>query len=70
MRRSVHSMADALLDWFTALQSPVIPEKCTSRLEKGEKINSEFVDAFMSMVGMGVDWDASYLLFGRMCLYT
>lgn len=70
MRRSVHSMADALLDWFTALQSPVIPEKCTSRLEKGEKINSEFVDAFMSMVGMEVDWDASCLLFGRMCLYT
>ena len=55
LRRSVHSMADALLDWFTALQSPVIPEKCTSRLEKGEKINSEFIDAFMNMVWMRVE---------------
>lgn len=52
MTCSVHSVADALLDWFTALQSPVIPEKCTSKLEKGEKINSEFVKAFMSMVRM------------------
>lgn len=47
---SVHSMADCLLDWFVSLQSPLIPEKCTSRIEKGEKINSEFVRAFMSMV--------------------
>ena len=45
-------MADTLLDWFAALQSPVIPEKCTSRIEKGEKINSQFVEAFMSMVGI------------------
>lgn len=52
MMCSVHSVADALLDWFTSLQSPVIPEKCTSKLEKGEKINSEFVKAFMSMVRM------------------
>lgn len=43
-------MADCLLDWFVSLQSPLIPEKCTSRIEKGEKINSEFVRAFMSMV--------------------
>lgn len=43
-------MADCLLDWFVSLQSPLIPEKCTSRIEKGEKINSEFVKAFMSMV--------------------
>ena len=43
-------MADCLLDWFGALESPLIPEKCTSRIEKGEKINSEFVRAFMSMV--------------------
>ena len=50
MMCSVHSVADALLDCFTSLQSPVIPEKCTSKLEKGEKINSEFVKAFMSMV--------------------
>ena len=49
---SVHSMADCLLDWFRALQSPVIPEKCTSRIEKGEKINSAFIQAFMSMVGV------------------
>ena len=47
---SVHSMADCLLDWFISLQSPLIPEKCTSRIEKGEKINSEFVKAFMNMV--------------------
>lgn len=46
----VHSMADCLLDWFRALQSPLIPEKCTSRIEKGEKINSAFVDAFMNMM--------------------
>ena len=50
VRRSVHSMADCLLDWFCALQSPVIPEKCTSRIEKGEKINSEFVEVFLNMV--------------------
>lgn len=50
---SVHSMADCLLDWFCALQSPVIPEKCTSRIEKGEKINSEFVEVFMNMVMHG-----------------
>ena len=43
-------MADCLLDWFISLQSPLIPEKCTSRIEKGEKINSEFVKAFMNMV--------------------
>ena len=48
---SVHSMADTLLDWFSSLASPVIPEKCTSKLEKGEKINNEFVKAFMNMVG-------------------
>ncbi|KAM7453933.1 hypothetical protein BLSTO_05312 [Blastocystis sp. subtype 1] len=46
----VHSMADCLLDWFCALQSPVIPEKCTSRIEKGEKINSEFVEVFLNMM--------------------
>ena len=46
----MHSMADCLLDWFRALQSPVIPEKCTSRIEKGEKINSAFIQAFMSMM--------------------
>ena len=50
VRRSVHSMSDCLLDWFCALQSPVIPEKCTSRIEKGEKINSEFVEVFLNMV--------------------
>ena len=44
-------MADTLLDWFSSLASPVIPEKCTSKLEKGEKINNEFVKAFMNMVG-------------------
>ena len=43
-------MADTLLDWFSSLASPVIPEKCTSKLEKGEKIDSEFVKAFMNMV--------------------
>ena len=43
-------MADCLLDWFGALESHLIPEKCNSRIEKGEKINSEFVRAFMSMV--------------------
>lgn len=53
VRDSVHSMADCLLDWFSALQSPVIPEKCTSRIEKGEKIDSEFVSVFMNMVGEG-----------------
>ena len=37
----------------TGLQSPVIPEKCTSRIEKGEKIDSEFVSVFMNMVGEG-----------------
>lgn len=50
VKLSPHSMADCLLDWFASLQSPLIPEKCTSRIEKGEKINSEFVKAFMSMV--------------------
>ena len=49
----MHSMADCLLDWFSALQSPVIPEKCTSRIEKGEKIDSEFVSVFINMVCEG-----------------
>lgn len=49
----MHSMADCLLDWFSALPSPVIPEKCTSRIEKGERIDSEFVSVFMNMVGEG-----------------
>ena len=37
MRDSVHSMADCLLDWFSA----------------GEKIDSEFVSVFMNMVCEG-----------------
>ena len=63
---SVHSVADAFLDWFTSLQSPVIPEKCTSKLEKGEKINSEFVNAFMSMVRMKERYEDSCHQYVRM----
>jgi hypothetical protein len=55
---SVHSMADCLLDWFSALQSPLIPEKCTSRIEKGETINGDFVKAFMSMVRVSYELDS------------
>ena len=62
-------MADCLLDWFRALQSPVIPEKCTSCIEKGEKINSAFIQAFMSMVGAWEGSDARCLRCERTCLY-
>ena len=68
MTRSVHSMADCLLDWFRALQSPLIPEKCTSRIEKGEKINSAFVEAFMNMVPSGEGSEERCLRYGRTCL--
>ena len=68
MTRSVHSMADCLLDWFRALQSPLIPEKCTSRIEKGEKINSAFVDAFMNMVGAREGSEERCLRSERTCL--
>lgn len=68
MTGSVHSMADCLLDWFRALQSPLIPEKCTSRIEKGEKINSAFVDAFMNMVGVREGREERCLRSERMCL--
>lgn len=68
MTRSVHSMADCLLDWFRALQSPLIPEKCTSRIEKGEKINSAFVDAFMNMVGAREGREERCLRSERTCL--
>lgn len=68
MTGSVHSMADCLLDWFRALQSPLIPEKCTSRIEKGEKINSAFVDAFMNMVGVREEREERCLRSERMCL--
>lgn len=68
MTRSVHSMADCLLDWFRALQSPLIPEKCTSRIEKGEKINSAFVDAFMNMVGAREGHEERCLRSERTCL--
>ena len=65
----MHSMADCLLDWFRALQSPVIPEKCTSRIEKGEKINSAFIQAFMSMVGVREGREERCLRCVRTCLY-
>ena len=61
-------MADCLLDWFRALQSPLIPEKCTSRIEKGEKINSAFVDAFMNMVGVREAREERCPRSERMCL--